>query len=306
MVNRVLIRLKVVQTVYACSQGGAADAKAAARELSLSLSSSHELYMSLLYILAETGRYAKSAVSRKERFSPEKLHASERRFSENAFLEQLASNQQLAAYMDSEHTEWISESGIIKSLYETILNSEILSDYMQEDTFNYDTDRDLVRRIYKSCLVDNEALDDLLENHNIYWSSDRELTDSFVIKTIRAFRQENGAEQQLLDQFGDPEDEQFAAKLLGASLDNASEYRGMISIHTHGWDANRLAMMDVIVMQVALAEILCIPDVPVKVSINEYVELAKSFGTLGSGGFVNGVLDTLVRELRENGRLTKN
>lgn len=305
MVNRVLIRLKVVQTVYSYCQGGSDNAKSAARELSLSLSSSLELYHILLYLLAEVGRYAKSTVSRKSRFSPESLHASEKRFSENLLLEQLSENLQLAAYMEAEDKDWITDSGIVKNLYSAILDSDALSDYMAEDSFDYAADRDLIRKLYRNVFVENPQLDEVLENQNIYWVSDRELTDSFIIKTIKGFRQENGAEQQLLGQFGDPEDESFARELLKASLENQSEYRAMISLHTRGWDASRLALMDVIVMQVALAEILCIPDVPVKVSINEYVEMAKSFGTQGSGGFVNGVLDTLVHELRENGRLTK-
>lgn len=306
MVNRVLIRLKVVQAVYAYCQGGSENAKSAARELSLSLSSSLELYHILLYLLAEVGRYAKATVSRKSRFSPETLHATEKRFSQNAFLEQLSENVQLASYMESEEKDWITDSGIVKALYGAVLESDVLSDYMTEEKYDYASDKDLVRKLYKSVFAENAQLEEILENQNIYWSSDRELTDSFIIKTIKNFRQENGAQQQLLGQFGDPEDEAFASSLLKASLEGQSEYRAMISLHTRGWDASRLALMDVIVMQVALAEILCIPDVPVKVSINEYVEMAKSFGTQGSGGFVNGVLDTLVHELRENGRLTKN
>lgn len=305
MVNRVLLRLKVVQAVYAYSLGGQDNPKNAARELSLSLSSSYELYMVLLHLLAELGRYGKAVVSHKERFRPETLHTSERRFSENAFLAQLSSNQELDAYMESEDKDWIADSGIIKILYESVLNSELLSDYMQEENFTYDADRDLIRRLYKSVFAENEYLSEILENRNIYWSSDRDLTDSFIIKTIRGFREENGDGQPLTGQFGDAEDVKFAESLLRNSIENESEYRCLVSIHTRGWDASRLAVMDVIVMQVALAEILCIPGIPVKVSINEYVELAKSFGTPGSGGFVNGVLDTLVRELRENGRLTK-
>lgn len=305
MVNRVLIRLKVVQTVYSYSQNGAGNQSAAARELSLSLSSSHELYFNLLNILAELGRFAKLSVSRKERFSPDTLHNSERRFAGNALLAQLMDNGSLQRNMDAYDTEWIAESGIIKSLYESVMDSEALSDYVQNGDYGYEADKELVRRMYKTVICGNDVLDEALENQNIYWSSDRELADSFVLKTLKGFSRENGAEQTLPGQFGDPDDASFAEALLKASLENESEYRGMIALHTKGWDASRLAMMDVIVMQVALAEILCIPDIPVKVSINEYVELAKMFGTSGSGGFVNGVLDTLVRELRDNGRLTK-
>ncbi len=306
MVNRALIRLKVVQTVYAYSQSGAGNTRAAARELSLSLSSSQELYHILLYLLASLGRYAKTVVSRKERFNVGTLHSGEMRLAANEFLDQLSSNQELLDSIASEKTDWIQETGIVRTIYDAAIDSEALSDYIQDGVFSYEADKELARKLYKTVFVDNDSLGDVLEGQNIYWSSDRELTDSFVLKTIRNFRKENGIEQTLLGQFGDPEDEEFAMRLLMASLDNASEYRGMVSIHTRGWDANRLALMDVIVLQVAIAEILCIPEVPVKVSINEYVELAKSFGTNGSGGFVNGVLDTLIRELRENGRLAKN
>lgn len=305
MVNRVLIRLKVVQAVYAYCQSGGEDPKSAARELSLSLSGSLELYYVLLYILSEVGKYGKSVVSRKERFSPDTLHASEKRFSENVFMEQLASNEQLQTFMESENVDWITDSGLVRTLYSAALESEALADYVENGKSDYEADKNLVRKIYKETFSNNEQLEEVLENQNIYWDSDRELTDSFILKTLKMFREENGAGQELLGQFGDPSDENFANDLLKASIENADEYRALISIHTRGWDASRLALMDVIVMQVALAEILCISDVPVKVSINEYVELAKSFGTPGSGGFVNGVLDTLVREMRVNGRLKK-
>ena len=305
MVNRVLIRLKVVQTVYAYCQGGADDFRTAAHELSMSLSSSYELYHVMLYLLAELGRYSRRIVERKEKFTPDELHSSERAFSRNLFLEQLAENAGLTAYFESEDTSWIADSGIIKSLYSAVMETDALNDYVSEDDFSYEADRNLVRRIYKNVLSGNAELDELLENRDIHWNSDRELTDSFVLKTLKGFTQEAGADQQLLGQFGDPGDEAFAGTLLQSALENASEYRGMIALHTRGWDASRLALMDVIVMQVALAEILNIADVPVKVSINEYVELAKMFGTPGSGSFVNGVLDTLVHELTENGRLTK-
>lgn len=306
MVNRVLIRQKVVQTLYAYCQNDEGDPKMAARELSLSLSASYELYHVLLFLLAGLSGYSKQVVSKKERFSPNELHAGEKHFSDNVFLQQLSENQELSAYMESEDTNWIDDSALLKDLYAAALDSRAFSDYVTEGNYGYEASRSFVRQLYKEIFVENEHLCEVLENQNIYWESDKDLTDSFVLKTLKSFRKENGDGQKLLGQFGDPEDGQYATDLLRTSLENQSEYRGMIFIHTRGWDAKRLAMMDVVVMQVALAEILCIPDIPVKVSINEYVELAKSFGTPGSGSFVNGVLDTLVRELRESGRLDKN
>lgn len=305
MVNRVFIRQKVVQTLYAYCQNGGDDPKTAAHELSLSLSGSYELYHVLLHLLALLSRYSIQNVSRKERYSPQNLREGEKIFSENLFLKQLAENEELLAYMESEDTSWIDESYLMRDLYDMVLESSALSDFVADENFGYEASKSFVRKLYKEVFVANEHLSEVLENQNIYWESDKDLTDSFILKTLKMFRQENGTRQKLLGQFSDPGDGQYASSLLQASLDNQTEYRSMIFVHARGWDANRLAMMDVIVMQVALAEILCIPGIPVKVSINEYVELAKSFGTPGSGSFVNGVLDTLVRELREEGRLNK-
>lgn len=305
MVNRALIRLKVVQIVYAYCQNGGQKPESAARDLSLSLSGSQELYHTLLHLLAEVYRHSGAVVSRKERFSPETLHASERHFSQNLFLAQLASNAELQQFADGEDFSWVTQTGLVRTLYAKVLEADALADYMAEGKFDWEADRDLARKLYKAVFIDNDELDAALEEQNIYWVADKELTDSFIQKTFKMFRQENGADQPLLGQYGDPEDEQYAKDLLDNALLGQERYRELIASHTRGWEAGRLAMMDVIVLQVAMAEIFGVPGIPVKVSINEYVDLAKYFSTPGSGSFVNGVLDAVAKEAVKAGELEK-
>lgn len=308
MINRVLIRLKVVQIAYAYFESGESGKKGlkwAGQELAQSLSSAYSLYNNLLYMMSCVIDYSRLVVEKKQQYYPEKLRQAELRFSQNRVLAQLSENKSLKEFMETEHPEWMSDSGLIKSIYAQILESRVLEDYMAEERFDYEADRDLCRRLYKSIVFDNAELEAALEEQNLYWNGDKDMVDSFVIKTFKGFKEENGADQPLLPAYTDPEDEKFASDLLLATIEGAEEYRQLIASHTRGWEAGRLAFMDSLIMQVGLAEIMKFPAIPLKVSINEYVEISKFYSTPNSAGFVNGMLDTIAKELASNGIINK-
>ena len=125
------------------------------------------------------------------------------------------------------------------------------------------------------------------------------------MKTIKRFEPDNGAEQDLLPEYRDDEDKEFARKLFRQAITNAEAYRNLMSNNTKNWDLERLAFMDILIMQVALAEILSFPTIPVSVSLNEYVEIAKVYSTPKSGSFINGMLDTIVNQLKKENKLSK-
>ena len=129
--------------------------------------------------------------------------------------------------------------------------------------------------------------------------------DTFVVKTIKRFKEENGAEQELLPEYKDDEDIEYAHKLFRASIQNAEEYRRLMSDNSKNWDMNRLAFLDVIIMQTAIAEVLTFPQIPVNVSIHEYVEIAKYYSTPKSGAFINGLLDSIIKNLKKDNRISK-
>lgn len=153
--------------------------------------------------------------------------------------------------------------------------------------------------------MDNDELDSVLEEQNIYWNGDKSLIDSFVLKTIKSFKEKNGAEQKLQADYKDEEDRMFSINLLHAGLETEDESKAVISELCKRWDPNRLAFIDVLIMQTAYAEMLRFQEIPLKVTINEYVEMAKYLSTPNSGSFVNGMLDNMAKELREHGRITK-
>ena len=154
-------------------------------------------------------------------------------------------------------------------------------------------------------LLDNEELDALLEEQSLYWNDDKFVVDTFVIKTIKRFEEEKGALQQLLPEYKDVADMDFARRLFRTTIANAEEYRTLMSGSSKNWDMQRLAFMDVVIMQAALAEILTFDDVPLSVTLNEYVEIAKHYSTAKSGSFVNGLLDSITKKLRQEGKLNK-
>ena len=163
---------------------------------------------------------------------------------------------------------------------------------------SYEADRELWRKLYKMFIFNNDSLDQVLEDQSLYWNDDKEIVDTFVLKTIKRFEEKQGANQPLLPEFKDDEDQEFARRLF--------RYRHLISENTKNWDLDRVAFMDVIIMQTALAEILSFPNIPVSVSLNEYVEIAKLYSTAKSGSFINGTLDGIVNQLKKEGKLTKN
>jgi N utilization substance protein B len=170
---------------------------------------------------------------------------------------------------------------------------------------DYAADRELWRKIYRTLIQDNPDLDALFEEQSLYWNDDKEIVDTFVLKTIKRFDEQNGSKQELLPEYDSEEDKDYARKLFRASILNADEYQRYMSETSRNWDFSRLAYMDVVIMQIAIAELMTFPSIPVSVTINEFVEIAKLYSTPKSGGYINGMLDTIARHLIKTGRLMK-
>ena len=308
MINRVLIRLKIVQIVYAYYQNGGKNLDTAEKELFFSLSKAYDMYNYLLLLMVEITKQAErkqSAAKNKLLPTEEELHPNTK-FVDNRFIAQLEVNKQLLEFSETQKKTWENESEFVKRLCEVIMNSDIYKEYMECETSSYEEDRELWRKIYKRIIFNNYELDQVLEDQSLYWNDDKEIVDTFVLKTIKRFEEENGADQPLLPEFKDDEDQDFARRLFRRSILNAEYYRHLISENTRNWDLDRVALMDIIIMQIALAEILSFPNIPINVTFNEYVEIAKLYSTPKSGSFINGTLDGIVKALKEENKLTKN
>ena len=308
MINRVLIRLKIVQIIYAYYQNGGKNLDTAEKELFFSLSKAYDLYNYLLLLMVEVTKQAnKKLNAAKNKLIPTKEELfPNTKFVENRFIAQLEVNKQLLDFAGNQKKTWENEADFVKSLCEQIMESDIYKEYMASETSSYEEDREVWRKIYKKIIFNNAELDQVLEDQSLYWNDDKEIVDTFVLKTIKRFEEKNGAKQELLPEFKDDEDQDFARRLFRRAILNSDYYRHLISENTKNWDLDRVAFMDVIIMQIALAEVLSFPNIPVSVSLNEYVEIAKLYSTPKSGGFINGTLDGIVNQFKKENKLTKN
>lgn len=280
----------------------------AEKELFFSLSKAYDLYNYLLLLMVEVTKQAnKKLNAAKNKLIPTKEELfPNTKFVENRFIAQLEVNKQLLEFADNQKKTWENEADFVKNLCEQIMESDIYKEYMASETSSYEEDREVWRKIYKKIIFNNAELDQVLEDQSLYWNDDKEIVDTFVLKTIKRFDEKNGAKQELLPEFKDDEDQDFARRLFRRAILNSDYYRHLISENTKNWDLDRVAFMDVIIMQIALAEVLSFPNIPISVSLNEYVEIAKLYSTPKSGGFINGTLDGIVNQLKKENKLTKN
>ena len=307
MINRTLIRLKIVQLIYAYYQNNGKNLETAEKELLFSLSKAYDLYHYMLLLMVSVSRYALQQVEEKEQLN-RIAHINEEvshRFADNQFIAQLANNKQLQDFVESKKKTWNNDIDYIKKLYADIVESGCYKKYMSLEQVTYKDDREVWRRIYKDIITQDERIDEILEDQSLYWNDDRDIIDTFVLKTIKRFDAKKGADQELVPEYKDEEDKEFATVLFRRTILNDEYYRSLISQYVKNWDFNRLAYMDVIIMQIAVAELLSFPQIPISVTINEYVEIAKWYSTPKSAGYVNGIIDAVAKALLQEHKLTK-
>lgn len=306
MINREIIRIKIVQLTYAYYQNGNKNIDTAEKELFFSLSKAYDLYNYLLSLITavtkEAQRRFEVAQTRAKR---EGTAEPSSKFVYNRFALQLEENKQLNDFLSTQKLSWEEANVFIGQLFEKIEQSEIYQEYMSSEDDSYECDRELWRKLYKTFIQSNEELDSLLEDQSLYWNDDKEIVDTFVIKTIKRFSEQEGAKQELLPEWDSDEEKDFARKLFRSAILNADEYQHYMSEASRNWDFSRLAYMDIILMQIAIAEMMTLPNIPISVSINEYVEIAKLYSTPKSGGYINGMLDAIAHHLAETGHLLK-
>ena len=306
MINREIIRIKIVQLTYAYYQNGNKNIDTAEKELFFSLSKAYDLYN---YMLALIVAISKEAARRNEvlvqRAKREGTPEPSQRFVFNRFAIQLAENKQLNDFMGTQKSGWEENATLVSQLLEKIEQSDIYQEYMNNSEDNYDVDRELWRKLYRTFIQDNDEIDSILEDMSLYWNDDKTIVDTFVLKTIKRFDEQNGAKQELLAEWDSEEEKDFARKIFRAAIMNADEYQRYMSEASRNWDFSRLAYMDIILMQIAIAEMMTLPNIPISVTINEYVEIAKYYSTPKSAGYINGMLDGIARNLVNSGRLAK-
>ena len=249
MINREIIRTKIVQLTYAYYQNGNKNIDSAEKELFFSLSKAYDLYNYLLaLIVADTKEARRRNEVLTARAQREGTEAPSQKFTLNRFALQLEENKELNEFVSTLKHTWSDDQEFVAKLYELIESSEIYQAYMASTDDNYNADRELWRKIYRTLIQNNHDLDAVLEEVSLYWNDDKEIVDTFVLKTIKRFDEQNGTKQELLPEWDSDEEKDFARKLFRSAILNADEYQRYMSEASRNWDFSRLAYMDVVIM----------------------------------------------------------
>ena len=306
MLSRRLLRVKVVQMVYAFNKRGDISIREMEKELFHSISKSYELYHLVLLLLVDIHGYAVNRIERgksKKVPSPADLNPNTR-FIDNKVLKQLAESDHLLRYQQQTGLSWSDNSQLISSLFKVILDSDMYNEYLVDTNSDYEHDKKFIVKLTEKIIAQQEALYSTFEEMSIFWTDESEFIVSMVIKTLKEFAESKGSEQVFMNEFKDEEDKEFVATLFRDALLKQKEFVALINKFAKIWDLERVAFMDIIIMQVGLTEVTGGFNIPVRVTLNEYIEIAKHYSTPKSGMFVNGILDKIVGHLAKEGRVS--
>lgn len=306
MLSRRHLRVKVLQALYAYFQSEKNDLLAGEKELNLSIEKVYDLYISQLLILPELTHAATIQIEeRKNKKLPTKEDLNPNyKFVNNLLIKKIAEDKTLASKASQRKINWTGEKELIRKLFATIQKSEVYEEYMKTTDNSFAEDAEFVAQIFKKFIVEDELLLHFYEERSIYWLDDFELVNSMLLKSLKQTKEE--AAYTILNLFNDEEDDRkFMIDLFRKTVINSKEYEEMISEKTKNWEVERIAAMDVLIMKMALTEVLNFSNIPVKVSLNEYIDVSKRYSTPKSNVFVNGVLDKIFNELKAENKIKK-
>lgn len=307
MVNRRFIRIRVLQALYAFYNKEGEELSRAENELMRSMDRIYDLYALMLELLISFHRLAEERIEdgkRRKLPTYEDLHPN-LKFVENPALLDLIASDSLRQYSQSHAVNWSDQREFLRGLFKTVRSSELYTEYMEREEETYKGHRDFLVEVYTEFVARNETLHEILEEKSIYWVEDLALVNSAVVRTLQALKPQSGATKAIEPLYRDVDDKDFATELLRRAVTQSERFEEMIAEKAKNWEMERIAQMDILLMKLALAEFLYFETIPVKVSMNEYIELSKDFSTNKSKVFINGILDKLVAELKDSGELRK-
>ncbi len=307
MLNRRHLRIKILHILYGFYQDEEPDATKAKKALDHSIDKMYELYLLLLSMVAEMQSLAidKIEAGRKKQLpTPEDLHPNTK-FVRNTPLRILANSKKLKNQLAATGAGWGKHRELLRNLYRGLLEHEEFTDYMQSEERGFRHDREALIRMFKKHLINDEAFQDMLEEESIFWLDDLDHAASMVIKTIKSI-DEDAEDVDILPLWrNDDDDKSFSNNLFTQSLAQGEDNENLIKEGAQNWELERIALIDKILMKMALAEAKTFVSIPLKVTLNEYIELSKFYSTEKSHGFINGILDQLFTKLKESGDIKK-
>ncbi|MBN1926221.1 MAG: transcription antitermination factor NusB [Prolixibacteraceae bacterium] len=307
MISRRIIRIKVMQSLYAFHSSPGQSITSAEKELFFSINKSYDLYHLLLLLLVEMQLYAlnKTEHNKQKQIPTENDLKPNLKFVKNDLIQKVAENEQLKKYIEKSKITWVNYPEFIKKMYAELSASEEFIKYMASSNYSFEAHHAIVEYFYIEILAQSEDLYQILEEQSIYWNDDVEFVISMIIKTLKKFKHSTSPEKSLMPLFKDQEDLDFTKKLFRKTILDSNENREIIKNHLRNWDLDRVAFIDVLIMEMALCEFINFPSIPTKVSLNEYIDLARYYSTSKSRTFINGILDKILKNLKEEGKVIK-
>ena len=307
MISRRLLRIKALAALYAFNRREDEDLVKAEKELMFSIEKTYDLYHYLMLLVLEIADIASEKIDQalqKKVPTAEDLNPN-RRFVDNIVISQLRNNRAFKKYISDSKMSWVNFPHIPRILYTKMMTWSSCGEYMSSDDRSYQSDKKFIIRLIADLFANSEDLLNCLEEQSIYWNDDMEYVMVMVEKTLKRFKPDSKENTALMPLFKNMEDEEFVRLLFRKTVLNSKKYSEIINSNTTNWEVDRIALMDILVMQLAITEILEFPEIPVKVTLNEYIEIAKYYCTSKSSTFVNGILDNIVKEIRTKGLLNK-
>ncbi|RDY60950.1 transcription antitermination factor NusB [Flagellimonas nanhaiensis] len=309
MLTRRHIRVKVMQCIYALVQSKDDSLEKQQKFLKVSIENMYVLYLLVLSLLIELHRLAEkhaNHASKKYLITEDDNYPDPEKFVKNRLLLQISGNAALQNELSKRKlNNWYLNEEYVKIIYKEVVASDIYKTYMSNAAGSYEDDKDVVLQLYKNIIAPNEKIYEYFEDDKLTWVDDIPIVNTFLIKRLRKAK-ENASEKFFLPALlKDQQDMIYANDLLTKTLLNDAKWEKEIEGKTPNWDNDRIAEIDSIILKMAICELLNFPSIPEKVTLNEYLEIAKEYSTPKSSIFINGVLDKLAKEYKSNGRLQK-
>ena len=306
MINRRHIRIKVMQSAYAILQSKNDNLDKEEKFLKQSIEKMYDLHVLILSLLVEVQSMAEShlSIAKKKHLASAKEKNPSTRLIENQVINTFKESISLNDHIEKKKlTNWKLDDEFVRVIWDLIKTSEIYENYMNSQTDSFVEDQKFVLKIFKKIIAPNEKLADYFEDQNISWVDDIPFVNTWIVKDLNTLKE--GESYKLSNLYKDGADEKFVLNLFRKVILNHEKYDKEIDDKTPNWDTDRIADIDMILMKMAICEFLEFPSVPTKVSINEYIEIAKDYSSQKSSYFINGVLDKVLKDLVTTNRIEK-
>jgi N utilization substance protein B len=308
MLNRRHLRVKVLQSLYAYYQSEKKDIRLHEKALIQSVESVHEMYIWMLSLINDVVGYAEiDAVGRANKHLPTEADLTPNlKLMNNTFIKSLDNNKEFLVAVKKYKVAWDFDPELTKSLFTTLKNSTDYAAYLEKTDDSVHSDKDIIKFIFKKVILKSSLAEQVFEDRFIYWPVDRDVLQALIAKTFKNFAYEDPTKNKLAETVVNwVEDREYIIDLFNLTIRYDKEFQEMITAKTQNWEPERIAMMDTLLMKMALAEFMYFHSIPVKVTINEYLEISKEFSTPKSNSFINGILDKILAELKAENKLKK-